>query len=278
MPTYHSHLSISQQLVYLHRIINIRRLIRDTRSRTFLWQTKDDYPMRCSCRGAVIAALSTCLLFNITASHANGPDRSYPSPWAGVYFGIHGGIASSQIDYTIAATIGAPETMHHAFNGTLWGAHFGALYSFGPIIIGPEIAYTHADLNETIPSIVFPERSRVVRITDMLTVSARAGIPIGNALIYGKAGFALVDLSIRGINPGVFDYTTRDHETAFVYGVGAEWQLTPALSLALEWSTFELDKPADRNLPSLPIPRIFHTIGADGDLFMARLNMRLPGR
>jgi outer membrane immunogenic protein len=155
----------------------------------------------------------------------------YPRLWDGLYVGLHGGWGKSD-----------------PADGLLGGAQLGYNWQMGPLIYGLEADFSISDIgfseSGTVcdPGLGCVSASVNGSIDWMATVRGRAGYLIQpNFLFYGTAGLGIAHGSASASVSG-FGLTEKaavtDTEWDFVYGVGIEGKINQAMTLRIEYLSF----------------------------------------
>jgi outer membrane immunogenic protein len=186
-------------------------------------------------RNGVIAL--AVLATSVVAAVADGRGRVtrewgyYPRLWDGFYVGLHGGWGKSD-----------------PADGFLGGAQLGYNWQTGPLVYGLEADFSISDISfsesGTVcdPGLGCVSASVNGSIDWMATVRGRVGYLIQpNFLFYGTAGLGIAHGSASATVSG-FGLTEKaavtDTEWDFVYGVGIEGKLNQAMTLRIEYLTF----------------------------------------
>jgi outer membrane immunogenic protein len=209
------------------------------------------------------------------------PPLPYVPTWSGVYAGFQAGGAWSDTGWAFPflETFNTAPGQHFATSpsGPLFGGQAGINRQFGGVVLGAEIAFAGTEVRETltVPSLFGDERFKT-SISDLLTVTGRAGIPLGNSLIYGKAGFAnaLVDLRTQAPATGISAAASR-REDGWTVGAGWEYRIGRSLVFGVEYDY--VDFAATRFGGETGIPGPFHVDFGDVHMQMvvARLSILL---
>jgi outer membrane immunogenic protein len=172
--------------------------------------------------------------------------------WTGFYVGAHLGWARVDLSETVVA---APAgfgtgTVSGRDDGFIYGGQVGFNYQIGQFVLGVEGQLSGADIGSsgTVVTVVAPATTLTVTGTSsvdwMATLAARFGVAFGNALFYGKAGFAWMDWSSSavgtsttgGVVTTIGTTTGGGTETGYMLGVGLEYGFTPNWSAKIEYN------------------------------------------
>ncbi|MBO3759977.1 porin family protein [Ciceribacter sp. L1K23] len=168
---------------------------------------------------ALAAAMASTSAFAADLTYSD-PAPAYEEPaaassggFAGAYAGVHAGMSGEQIN---------PFSGEKEFTG---GIHGGYNAEMGGAIVGGELEYTHlSDTEVDVPGGELKERHR-------MALKAKAGMPMGETLIYGTAGATMT--SIR-------DTTTAEGpdgwKPGYLLGVGVEQNLNANISAKVEYN------------------------------------------
>ncbi len=164
--------------------------------------------------------------------------------WTGFYLGGHvgGGRGRSGITDPYGVPIFGD---HVGTPGPLAGAQAGFNYQLGPVVVGLEADVSFADMDGTNSCFAVGEHfysaNCHAHTRDIGTVAARLGWTVEpRTLLYGKAGAAWtrehVDMLVN-VNPTGLNFASgADYvQWGWVVGAGAEYALTPAWSVKLEY-------------------------------------------
>lgn len=136
----------------------------------------------------------------------------YNDTWSGFYLGANlGGVTSDDFDEANSAVIG--------------GVQAGYLQQFGLFVLGAEVEGNYSDNLEfaLAPGAGLSQEWSV-------TAKARAGVSLGQTLLYGTLGGTAAELKPTGA-------TTSDAEThvGLAFGAGVEQAITSNISLRAEY-------------------------------------------
>jgi len=203
--------------------------------------------------GALIAqALMTCVSAETAHRH-----------WDGFYVGVSGGGGVGDFDTRILIDLGiVPPGFEVPQNqrGFVGGGHLGFNMMHGPWLFGLESLFLWSGIagkgdraSDVDPDWAIHTRGQLDWIGSTV---ARIGYASGNNLIYGKAGIALTDFSMRGYSTyqGVYQggANVSDRRTGFTVGLGAEIALAGAWSARLDYDFFDFGS-AHANAGGTPI-------------------------
>lgn len=141
------------------------------------------------------------------AAELNGPLRGAIDDWTGVYVGVTTSYTQLEDDNGIISDYG---------EGAGYGAVIGFNYQVNDyLVLGLETDYTVYDINfEKVPFIT---------VEDGVTLRARAGFVINNAMFYASAGLAYARTNIE-----LEDFGT-------VIGVGAEYRINDLVAIGVDY-------------------------------------------
>ncbi len=185
---------------------------------------------------------------------ASARDSGSPANWSGFYFGgtIGGSLNNSNsFDEDEYFQYG---NVNNSGAGVVGGVTMGYNYQFGNGLIGIEADGNWSNFQKTTYNKPFSTSFSNLdayfssQWDWFTTVRGRAGLALGNALIYGTGGVALVGLNNKLVvggsgNCGTVIYTTEyvgaacanTSVTGFVAGVGAEFMITQNWSAKAEY-------------------------------------------
>ena len=168
--------------------------------------------------------------------------------WSGVYAGFQAGGAWGDTGWSFPFAESFNSVSGQRFSvspeGALVGAQLGINRQFGGILLGGELAFVGTDWHETLndPATFAQGRFKTV-ISNLLTVTGRAGVPFGDHLIYGKAGYANGNVALGAASgPPVPDITANasHREDGWTAGVGWEYRIGRSLVFGIEYDYVEL--------------------------------------
>jgi outer membrane immunogenic protein len=195
-----------------------------------------------------VVALASANAADLFAGGAGGyKDGPYPA-WAGFYVGAHVGAAGAddKIADLDGLNGGARYTLHS--NGFTGGGQFGynwqGALGYSPLVLGVEGDIGGMDFKSRRDDPHFPGGTFNGLEGGLYgDITGRAGIVLGQALAYGKAGFAFfdgdafVDNSKGGFGGG--RAFTHDTFTGWTAGGGLEFMVTPSWSIKGEFQHFD---------------------------------------
>jgi len=177
-------------------------------------------------------------------SAARGGDNCCQAPtWSGVYAGFQAGGAWSDTGWTFpfVESFNTVPGQHFSTSpsGALVGGQLGVNQQFGGILLGGELAFVGTDWHETVTSpATFPQERFKTVVSNLLTVTGRGGIPFGDQLIYGKAGYANANVALGAFSgpplPGVTANGSH-REDGWTAGAGWEYRIGRSLVFGVEY-------------------------------------------
>ncbi len=184
----------------------------------------------------------------VSSAYASGPSiapAGTPYNWSGWYLGAHIGGAWADVDYSHnQPLVPLVEPLSFSASSFAGGVHGGIQQQFGTFVIGVELSYTAADLDETVTSTLVADRSRTAIVDDIFIVALRLGVPVGErSLVYLKGGYASaeVDISSNVISTGTLTSSSSDRESGWNLGVGLEYAWSNNLIFGVQYDYIALN-------------------------------------
>jgi outer membrane immunogenic protein len=208
-----------------------------------------------------------------------GTDCCQTPTWSGVYAGFQAGGAWGDTGWTFpfVESFNTAPGQHFSVSpgGALVGGQFGINQQLGGIVLGGELAVVGTDWHQTLIS---PDQDRFkTAISSLVTVTGRAGIPLGAHLLYGKAGYANANVDVGASSgspvPGITANASH-RDDGWTAGAGWEYRIGRSLVFGVEYDYVNLSgsrfaTTTEGTLAGLP----FH-VDAD-DLHMHTVTARL---
>lgn len=208
------------------------------------------------------AATVGVMVVSGTAQAANlyGPNRGYggykdepvyaPQPlWQGFYIGANAGLAWSTIDAAdnVLVLSGSGSVPFSSLNNSrlIGGAQLGYNVQAGNFVYGIEADFGAMDTGTSGTFTNSTNKSRIVHISAdsgfYSDITGRAGLTLGNALIYAKGGFALFTGGIHVAD--AYDGLDQNSGTltGWTIGGGVEYPIAPNLTIKAEYQYFDFD-------------------------------------
>lgn len=220
----------------------------------------------------VLAASAAAVSYAwFTAANANH--------FEGVYIGLHAGVASANADYVFnQPSLATVEALSFSDADAMGGAQLGVRFDIGTDwTLGAEAAYTGGDVDDTLTSLAFADRSRSIAISDQITVTAQLGHSWGDWLVYIKGGYANAEIETQSnvISTGVLTSASSGREGGWTVGVGIDRLIAPNVTVGLSYD-YSRYSPDDRlNVqvaPFLATPGHVQDMDVDVHLVTARLS------
>jgi outer membrane immunogenic protein len=220
------------------------------------------------------SALSAAVAF-APAAAADGPDRGpRPGSWTGLYIGIHAGAGQADIDWANVSLTGEPASFDTT--GFIGGGQIGYNAQIGRWVFGIEAAISGASLTDTVDSVVGGGITFTSGVDWIGAVTGRLGYAGDTWLVYGKGGWAIAGLDLRGNNPGLPDaFSLSETATGWTAGAGIEWKLARNLSLAVEYNFIDLGSHDVSGVTAIGIPFTLSGVDTQIQSITARLNVKL---
>jgi outer membrane immunogenic protein len=197
-------------------------------------------------KALLIGCTALAALFSINA--AGAADLSRPAPvykappmavpafsWTGFYLGLEGGGGWGRENY-LDKTLGAGTPISHKPDGGLFGGVAGFRYQTGQFVFGVEGTAAWADINDTITSGAFTE---AFKARSLYTATGQVGYAFGQALLYGKGGWAGASVKnfLSGAG-GTASNTQNDH--GWTVGAGLDYAVWQNVVLGVEYDHIDL--------------------------------------
>lgn len=132
------------------------------------------------------------------------------SDWSGFYAGLQYGQGDADVNFD-------GDSVSSDFDA--YGVHGGYNRDFGQFVLGGELDYNRIDLDEAGEG-------------DLVRLRGRAGYDLGRFMPYVSLGAAHVDADDLS-------------ETAFTYGIGADFKVTERMTLGAEYTRQDFDDVND---------------------------------
>jgi outer membrane immunogenic protein len=208
-----------------------------------------------------------------------------PTTWTGLYVGVQGGYAESDIDWTlpVAQFFGAAGRGFSADDeDVVLGGHATYMYQMGPFVVGGDVAYNATWLEDNVvgPIPPFANDSFQTRIDDYATVTGRLGFAMNNWLIYADGGYATGKVKLHVVSgppgAGVIEDTDRRHD-GWTYGGGFSYMIHPNVVLGLDYEHVELDGERHEAISTgvAGVPFSIDSGDVELDTVTARLSIKL---
>lgn len=144
-----------------------------------------------------------------------------------------------------------PRSLTPEGNGAVGGAQFGFNYQMGAIVIGAEADLSATRLGGSKSTSINPGTQFTTRSSNELsmlgTVRVRAGVVLGNFLIYGSGGYAYGLVEQKGsITPDNTQTTSAASGSrsgligGWAVGGGVEYAIAPGMTVRLDYTHYEL--------------------------------------
>lgn len=132
------------------------------------------------------------------------------SDWSGFYAGLQYGQGDADVSFD-------GDSVSDDFDA--YGLHAGYNRDFGQFVLGGELDYNRIDLDDAGEG-------------DLVRLRGRAGYDLGRFLPYVSLGAAHIDADDLS-------------ETAFTYGIGADFKVTERVTVGAEYTRQDFDDVAD---------------------------------
>ncbi len=197
--------------------------------------------LRRACKLLVVACVATCFVQAASAfdlsSVTPAPAPTQKPDWAGFYLRSNPGSGSDAIPWTTLAPSGG--FVSPGASGRPASENFGYNFQSGNLVFGLEGSLAAANFDGRFTAPYLPGLTSGAWSPNMNwlgTVTGKIGYSFGQWLPYMKGGFASADIGspLQGATQfGAFSQGTQLN--GWTAGVGLEYQITPKLSLGLEY-------------------------------------------
>jgi outer membrane immunogenic protein len=166
--------------------------------------------------------------------------------WSGVYAGFQAGGAWGDTGWSFPFVESFNSVPGQRFSaspgGALVGGQIGINQQLGGILLGGELAFVGTDWHEALNGpATFPEERFKTVVSNLLTVTGRAGVPFGDHLIYGKAGYANGNVALGAAAPVPGVTADASHrEDGWTAGAGWEYRIGRSLVFGIEYDYVDL--------------------------------------
>jgi outer membrane immunogenic protein len=220
----------------------------------------------------------------VTLSQAQ-PSAAQSYNWSGLYAGASLGGAWSTSEATDVLepfgghfTNGLGDTFHFGSGGVAGGGQLGYQFQFGHWVLGAEVAGTWTDLIDNHDSTYLGSDRVEMRISPILTATARLGYAWDRWLGYVKGGYAGADVDFRAFDDvnGVGLLNTNHWVDGYTVGAGLEYALFEGVRIGVDYSYVDLQSYELSTRTNIGGSEHFET-PAEVHAVTARLNFQLGG-
>ena len=182
---------------------------------------------------------------------------SYEHSWSGLYGGIMAGVSSADLTvFDGPANLNCwwcVNDYNDSAGQTFMGGQIGYNHQINQLVLGieGELSVNMIDGTAFDPTHDGPRG----KVDDGLygAITGRLGYSLGSVLIYGKAGWGVMDTHFSWADP-VYSATAKGDKTlsGAVFGGGIEYALSPAISLKAEYMRLDLGGSALLDVTGYP--------------------------
>lgn len=201
--------------------------------------------------GAVIVSSLPALADGVPETYGEAPIAPVYN-WSGFYIGAHGGYADASVDWRFKNNSFYNDAEGDRFGndpeGAIYGGHVGVNHQWGNIVVGAEVSYSGADLDEDSRSPFFPDEDTLTSEIDAIfTATGRLGYAHGPWLGYVKGGYAAAEVEIEAdtdpsVNGNGDDgkFSADNWNGGWTIGGGIEWMVHRNVVIGVEYAHIDL--------------------------------------
>jgi outer membrane immunogenic protein len=221
------------------------------------------------CAAVCCADLAAATELNYLPAPSPAPDKP---GWAGFYFQNKSAGGSDAAPWTaLDASMGFATP---GLTAAPVNENFGYNFQSGNLVFGLEGSLAAANFDGRFTSPYLPAAGAWTPNMNWLgTVTGRVGYSFGQWLPYVKGGFAAAEVGspLQGAPTGAFSQGTE--LSGWTGGLGLEYQISPKLSLGLEYLYTDLSAGAAGGAPLTGAPEVYSTALKSQSL-LGRLNYK----
>jgi outer membrane immunogenic protein len=228
-----------------------------------------------------LSAVAIASGLNPLSARADGYSRpvSVYSPvpfigWTGFYIGGHLGGAWSDVSWENVNLTG--ERVNNDASGFIGGGQIGYNQQFGNVVLGVEGTLSGSTLDGDFRSGKKVPVTYSTEVSTIATLTGRLGFTVNQWLVYGKAGWAGVQIDVIGQNAALGDnFSFDDWRSGWTIGAGIDYKVARNISLGVEYSLIDLGSSHYHSTTTLgqPINIVDHDVQVQS--ITARLNFHL---
>ncbi len=197
-------------------------------------------------RLALVCVSAASIGLGVGTARAGGTNAD----WNGFYAGAQLGGAWSNIDWqfqnanyfnTLGSNVVGNDFSHNP-NGVIGGIVGGYNYQTGPWLLGLELAASAANMNQELPSPLFPKLDTTTsRVKWLTSVTGRLGYAWDRWLLYGKGGWAGGQVGVTLLDEDVSVYGAENQwANGWTVGGGLEYMIWKCTSLGVAYDYADL--------------------------------------
>ncbi len=211
----------------------------------------------------VLATFSALAVATMDVAPAAAQSLLPGSSWSGPYWGVDGGVAWANAKEVRKA------------NELTWGGHFGYGLQLGVLYLGGEVDATWGGASTS--SYLSPLYSSTLDVNWTATARARAGLAVGDALLYvtGGAAWSGQTAAIHTLGSKLASENSIVNGT--VIGAGIEFKPLPYIAVRLEGLRYDFSHDASDVIKSLPAgvsSSMLKGLGGDETVVRAGVSLR----
>ena len=203
--------------------------------------------MRKRVLGAVAAFALAATATSASAGGRGSLKDDRPASWTGFYLGFQQGYGWGSSDTThltgdfFSSAAGQVTALDN--NGLLGGAHAGYNFQFGSMLVGVEVGYNFASIQDNCTGCLTannPDDRFHSDVNNLFTVTGRVGYATPSSLLYAKGGWVSSEIEHSASFQGTLG-AFKDRIDGWTVGGGYEFKVAKGLSFGIEYMYVKLD-------------------------------------
>jgi outer membrane immunogenic protein len=153
---------------------------------------------------------------------------------------------------------GIGQELSPSASGGLLGGHLGFNYQLRHFLIGAEVSFAGSNLKDgPFPANLLPTDRLTIDMSDLLLVTGRLGVVVGQSLFYARGGYASSSIELNAASatlPVTANISQR--ESGWIVGGGLEARIVSNLIFGLEYNYISLPTERFSTITAGAIPNV----------------------